>query len=214
MQFILFFVAIFLVISTPTFARPVSYPGGWTAMQMNDGTSNSVHIHYSPTAKYSIGYKGEYFRENNWQLQAAQLNYLAKRWNRPQSQANVYIKSAIGAAVSNKGNFNNHWQEAGFTGFAADWETRRFYTSYENRLVYAGDIDKFFSQKARIGVAPYIGDYGDIHSWIMVELNHNPESRGDKTTVTPLLRMFKDVYLFEAGYSSDHKILFNAVVRF
>ncbi len=203
-----------MVISKPTFARPVSYPGGWTAMQMNDGASNSVHIHYSPTAQYSIGYKGEYFRENQWQLQAAQLNYLVKRWNKPQSQANFYIKSAIGAAVSNKGRFDNHWQEAGFTGFAADWETRRFYTSYENRLVYAGNIDKFFSQKARVGIAPYIGDYGDIHSWIMMELNHDPESRGDKITATPLLRIFKDVYLFELGYSFDHKILFNAVVRF
>ena len=35
-------------------ARPVSYPGGITLMQMNDTNKNSFHLHYSPTAKVSI----------------------------------------------------------------------------------------------------------------------------------------------------------------
>lgn len=189
-------------------ARPVSYPGGWTLMQMNDGDSNSLHIHYSPTAKYSVGYKGEYWREKGWQFHGIQLNYLAKRWNQPKSQANLYFKSGAGAAFD-----GGEAEESGFAGIAFDWENRRFFTSYENRGVYAGDVDKFFTQKARIGVAPYIGDYGDLHTWLMLQVDHNP-SKDDEITFTPLVRMFRGNFLTEAGISDEGKVLFNAVIRF
>ena len=38
-------------------SRPVSYPGGFTLMLMNNSMKNSLHVHYSPTAKASLGYK-------------------------------------------------------------------------------------------------------------------------------------------------------------
>ena len=38
-------------------ARPISYPGGWTVMQMNDFNSHSLHVHYTPSSKYSFGYR-------------------------------------------------------------------------------------------------------------------------------------------------------------
>jgi len=47
-------------------ARPVSYPGGVTLMLMNDGDKNTAHLHYSPTAKTSLGYKFEYWREKDF----------------------------------------------------------------------------------------------------------------------------------------------------
>ena len=49
-------------------ARPVSYPGGLTLMVMNSSMKNSVHTHYSPTANTSIGYKFEYWRDNEYNL--------------------------------------------------------------------------------------------------------------------------------------------------
>lgn len=194
--------------ATAALARPVSYPGGWTVMQMNDGDSNSLHIHYSPTAKYSVGYKGEYWRDEDWQFHGVQLNYLAKRWNQPHSQANLYFKTAAGVALA-----DGESQESGFGGVAFDWESRRFFTSYENRGVYAGDIDRFFTQKARIGVAPYVGEYGDLHTWLMLQVDHNP-AKADEVTFTPLVRMFKGNFLTEAGMSDKGKVLFNAVIRF
>lgn len=195
------------------FARPVSYAGGTTLMQRNDAHMHSVHLHYSPTAHYSLGYKGEYWRERDWQFHGLQANYLAKRWNMPKAQANIYVKSALGVAYSDAGAFDGETQAAGFIGFAADWENRRFFTSYENRATEAGDIDSFFMQKARIGVAPYIGDYGDFHTWFMLQLEHEPESR-DHFTLTPLVRVFKDKYLGEFGISEDGDILANVIIRF
>ena len=82
-----------------TKARPVSYPGGLTLMLMNSAMKNSLHTHYSPTAKTSLGYKIEYWRGNEFTLNMIQMNNLIKRWNKPESQANFYLKSAIGAAL-------------------------------------------------------------------------------------------------------------------
>lgn len=202
-----------LLWAVPALARPVSYPGGWTLMQLNDGSSHSLHVHYSPTARYSIGYKAEYWRESEWQFHGAQFNYLAKRWNAPASQANVYIKSGLGAAYSDAGRFDGEVNPAGFIGLAFDWEDRRYFTSYENRYTHAGNIDTFYMQKARVGIAPYIGDYGDLHTWLMLEVDHNP-TRRDNVLVTPLVRFFKGEYLTEAGVSHKGDVLFNFVVRF
>lgn len=199
--------------ATHVYARPVSYPGGWTLMQMNDRDAHSVHMHYSPTARYSVGYKGEYWRDEDWQFHGVQVNYLGKRWNAPASQANFYIKSGAGVAYSDYGRFDNHTQAAAFAGIALDWEDRRYFTSYENRATYAGDIASFFTQKARVGIAPYVGDYGDLHTWLMLQVDHHP-SKDDSITVTPLVRFFKGEYLAEAGISDNGDILLNGIIRF
>jgi hypothetical protein len=213
MRLLLLMSAMLVGLTTPAMARPVSYPGGWTVMQMNDAYSNSLHIHNSPTAKYSVGYKVEYFRDGGWQFHAVQVNNLLHRWNQPDSQANLYLKSAVGVAYSDQSTFDNKSEAAGFTGIASDWENRRFFTSYENRGIYAGDIGKEFSQKARVGVAPYIGDYGDVHTWFMLQVDHAP-SATDKVTATPLVRLFKGADLLEAGVNNKGKILFNFIHRF
>ncbi|MBI1363465.1 MAG: hypothetical protein GC134_05730 [Proteobacteria bacterium] len=194
-------------------ARPVSYPGGWTVMQTNDDQESGLHIHYSPTATYSVGYKGMWMRDKEAQFHGLQLNILGKRWNQPQSQANFYIKSGAGLAYSDKGALSAELSPAAFTGISLDWENRRTFTSYENRVLYAGDIDKTFMQKARIGIAPYIGDYGDLHTWLMLEVRHTPNDR-DEFTFTPLVRLFKGATLVEGGVTQRGEALFNLVIRF
>lgn len=190
-------------------ARPVSYAGGATAMQMNDQDRHSIHLHYSPTVNYSLGYKGEYWHNQNWQFHGIQLNNLLKRWNKPSSQTNFYLKSALGTAITDDD--KSHF--AAFTGIAFDWEDRRFFTSYENRLYDAGNINQFFTQSARVGVAPYIGDYGDLHTWLMLQVDHRPE-QNDPVTITPLIRLFKNEYLAEAGISEHGDLLVNLVIRY
>lgn len=202
-----------MLFSTTALARPVTYPGGWMVMQMNDSASHLLQLHYTPTAKYSVGYMGEYWRDEEWQFHGVQLNNLLKRWNNQDSQANLYLLSAAGIAYSDFGSFDDKTEAAGFTGIEADWENRRFFTSYENRLIYAGDIDKEFRQKGRMGIAPYIGDYGDLHTWFMVQIDHTPSSH-DEVTVTPLVRLFKGNTLVEAGVNNNGKILFNFMHTF
>lgn len=194
-------------------ARPVSYAGGWMVMQSNDADSHALEVDYSPTSRYALGYLGEYWRDKDWQFHGVQANWLAKRWNMPASQANIFAKAAMGAAYSDAGGWDGKHEPAGSLSISADWEDRRFYASYESRYVEAGDIDHFFMQKARVGIAPYIGDYGDLHTWLMLEVSHNP-TRPDAVTLTPMIRMFKGDYLAELGINDNGDVLFNWTVQF
>lgn len=191
-------------------ARPVSYPGGWTVMQRNGGDFSSVHAHYSPTFQDSIGYYGESNWEGDWTYQGVQYNRLIKRWNAPASQANLYFNASAGFAEAYEG---SDGELAGFIGMAADWETRRWFTSYSARAYDLG-FDQEFKQAARIGVAPYIGDYGDLHTWLMLEVENQPEADAP-VTVTPLVRFFYGVQLLEVGYTPEtERFLANWIVRF
>lgn len=201
--------ALFLAVSV-THARPVSYPDGWTLMLRNNGDMRSAHAHYSPTAKTSVGYKFEDWRKRDFSLHALQVNRLVKRWNEKYSQANFYLKSAIGIADRSDAE-NSHL--AGFVGIAADWETRRHFISYESRYTEAGDIDDFYHQSMRLGWAPYQGDYGDLHTWLMVDVRHMPEAE-ERYAITPLIRLFKGIQLIEIGMSNHGDVTFNYVFRY
>ena len=100
-----------------------------------------------------------------------QMNNLIKRWNKPDSQANFYLKSGLGNAYSDKGRFDSKNGIAGFAGISTDWEDQRYFIQYANRYTYAAEIDKFYTQSLHFGITPYIGDYGDIHTWLMMKID-------------------------------------------
>lgn len=214
---IIFIMRLFLILTlvlplfaSNVFARPISYAGGKTIMQMNGPIKNSLHIHYSPTHKYSVGYRVEYYRKNQIALNGIQLNNLVKRWNLPAAQGNIYLKSSFGNA-NNSGNNELY----GFSGIAADFETRKYFISYENRYYKSdGNVISQFEQNARIGLAPYVASYGNLHSWLMLQVTHIPEFDQDEVIATPLIRLFKGSYLGEFGISSNQRILFNFIARF
>jgi len=192
-------------------ARPVSYPSGWTVMQMNNGDASTLHVHYSPTFKDSIGLYTERNWENDWHFTGLQYNRLVKRWNAPNAQANLYFKA--GAGQADPFGDGADVEAAGFIGIGADWETRRWFTSYEARAFDLG-FTQDTRQAARIGVAPYIGDYGDLHTWLMLQVENQPEAE-TPTTVTPLVRFFYDVQLLEIGYTPEsEELMLNWIVRF
>ena len=192
-------------------ARPVSYPGGWTVMQQNNGDFSAIHAHWSPTARDSIGLYSERNWQTDWHFTGVQYNRLVKRWNTPNSQANLYLK--VGAGQADPFGDDADTEAAGFIGLGADWETRRWFVSYEGRAYDLG-FTQDARQSARIGVAPYLGDYGDLHTWLMVEVQNRPEAE-TPTVVTPLVRFFYDVQLLEIGYTPEtEELLLNWIVRF
>ena len=202
--------AIIVSLSGTVHARPVSYPGGWTFMQKSNGSYSSIHAHYSPTASDSIGM----YIERNWQeditFTGVQYNRLVKRWNGRKSQANFYVKAGVGQAQPFG---KNGAQIAGFTELAMDWETRRWFTEYRIRATDYAD-NQSIHHSGRLGIAPYIGNYGDLHTWLMVQVENHPESN-KPTTTTPLVRLFKGVQMLELGYTIEHEEwLANWIVRF
>lgn len=205
-RFLIFLIA--LALPTLAAARPVSYAGGWMVHTENDRAINSASVIYSPTARYSIGAKTEYFNDTNNTLHTLTYNRLLARWNERHSQANIFLLTGVGA-----GEFADETAFAGSIGLAADWETRRYYTSYKVRGMAADNGEGMFQQKARVGVAPYVANYGSLHTWLMLELDHQP-AQEHNVTITPLVRLFRDDWLVEAGYSNQKDVLFNFTYQF
>lgn len=200
----------FCLISLSAEARPISYPGGTMVMLQNDDSRNAAAIDYTVTPTLAFGVRTEYDRTDKYQIHSLTMNNRLWRGNYPDAQANIYMMSGLGYAIEN-GNADS--SPAAFTGFEADWENRRLFVNYENKVTYAGDVDKEFMQAARVGVAPYVAEAGALHTWLMVQVDHRPEDK-DAVTVTPLVRFFKDTNLLEAGISNKGSILFNYTHQF
>jgi len=198
-------------------ARPVSYPEAWTVMLRNDAYQNSAHVHYTFDTNYSLGLRVRYDSDGDFTFTGAQLNRLIKRWNKPNSQANVYGRFGIGKAYDNLDRSElrpkRDSDEALFLGVSADWETRRYFISAEAQHWENGRFGEFSSFHSRLGIAPYVANTGALHTWFMVEGHNRPESR-DKVGATALLRFFKGPSLVEVGIDDQGEPLLNYIHRF
>ena len=190
-------------------AKPISYVNGFMVMQENDETGNTLSLDYTIDPSLAVGlYAKKESGDKDFTTVGPQVNYLVKRWNMPDGQANIF--SMTGAGVSR---FKGDDEFSAWTGILADYETRRIFTSYELRGMYAGDIEKSVWQRARVGFAPYLANYDDLNTWLMVQVDHHP-AKDDKVVVTPLARFFYKTTLIEAGYSSNNRVMFNWVLQY
>jgi len=194
-------------------ARPVSYAGGWTLIEDTDRQSTTGLLHYTPDASYSLGARIDWDRRDDVLFTGAQATWLAKRWFGEDYQANLYLWGAAGVAQG-VGNNPNEADFGAQAGVMADWETRRLFVSYRASLRDLGSLDKSTMQAARFGFAPYEGDTGDLHTWLMIEVDNRPDNP-EPWGVTPLVRFFYGSALFEAGWSlTDNQPLLNLQYRF
>lgn len=205
--------ALLMTVSTDTFARPVSYAGGWTLIEDTDRQSTSALIHYTPDSSYSLGLRADWDRRDDLLFVGPQATWLAKRWLSPDTQANLYFWGAAGL-VTGVGS-NPADETAGLQlGLMSDWETRRLYVSYRASMRDYGKLDQSAMQAVKLGFAPYEGDTGDLHTWLMLEVDHRPEAV-NPVGVTPLIRFFYGPALFEAGWNvTDDQPLINLQYRF
>ncbi len=211
MRVILYSIVITFVYLTAA-ARPVSHKDGWTIMLNADRARQSFLLHYSPSAKYSVGYRFERNSDRQINFSFFQLNNLLYRLNKKNSQSNLYLKSGLGVANSTASSPIDSASLSFFSGLAFDWETRQYFFSYENRYLKSPRLIEAFSHSLRIGFAPYVANYGQFHTWIMLELDHDENSL-HTTTISPLLRFFKGVNLVEIGISNYGDVQFSWISR-
>ena len=201
-------IAVSIVVSDGE-AKPLSYVGGTMVMQENDETGHTLSLDYTftPTEAFGIYIKQE---ENGKEIFmfTPEINTLLKRWNLPDGQGNIFNMSGAGIATYHGNNQPSLW-----TAFLADYESRRWFFSYEPRFVWDGNIEKSVWQRARIGIAPYLANYNELNSWFMLQVDHHP-AKHDHFVATPLVRFFYKTYLFEIGYSSDQHIMVNWQIQF
>ena len=202
-----------LLFSAHAPARPVSYTGGWTFIEESDRQISSALVHYTPAPSWSIGFRAEVHRESEYAVVSIQPTFLAKRWFDRDYQGNLYIHGGIGRASGIRGNRLGE-ETATYGGIMADWETRSLFAGYRSRYLDAGHFGDQFMHAARLGFAPYEGDSGDLHTWLMLEIDHRPEDE-DAVTATPLVRLFKGPLLLEMGYNlTVNQPLLNFTYRF
>jgi len=194
-------IIILLIISFGLDARPISYSGGSTIMSFSDNIKDSLYYHYSPSYKYSVGIENirdKYFNDN---YSYVRFTYLLNRKNTENSQRNLYLQSGISSEGFNKF----------FYGMHGDWETRRLFVGFGLKETKR-KIHDYSEQYYQIGVAPYLGDYGDLHTWIMIKAKEN--SLQNKWSTYPVLKFFKGNVLVEFGYGEKTEWDVHLMYRF
>jgi hypothetical protein len=190
-------------------AKPLSYVGGTMVMQENDETGYTLSIDYTFDPHFALGVYSKYeINQREFYMAGPQLNTLIKRWNLPDGQGNIF--SMTGAGMARQGTNN---QPTAWAGLLADYETRRLFFSYEPRLTYAGNIDQSFWQRSYVGFAPYLANYDDLNTWLLIRADHHP-AKNDHFVVTPVLRFFYKTIWLEIGYSSSNHVMVNWTVQF
>ena len=182
-------------------ARPISYSGGSTFMMVSNNMQDSAYYHYSPTYKYSLGIqhiKDKYFNSNYSYLR---FTYLLNRRNTQNSQRNLYFQSGLSSDGL------DHY----FYGAHGDWETRRLFVGFGYKKTMAETLD-YIEQYLQVGVAPYIGEYGDLHTWLMLKSKKNDLTSNWDTY--PVLKFFKGNALVEFGYSDTSTWDIHIMYRF
>lgn len=179
-------------------ANPVSFKDGWGVMPAYTREWSDLNVNYSVTNRYSLG-ASLFYREGKdttATFGVAQYNYLLKRWNEKESQANVYLSGGLGGRTD-----SDHGDAAaGYGGVEADYETRRIYTLASAETMQSADGVGFSRLRGRAGVAPYLARFESLHTWLVLQVDYMPELKTD-TSVTPLVRFFYDNFALEAGVS-------------
>lgn len=183
-------------------ARAVTYPGGRMGMVEHRDESTMVETMLTLTPTFSIGWHDEWDAEGDWQFHGPMVAGLAKRWNMPGAQANIFWMAGAGVAYDDAASLGGSAEPAAYLGFEADWENRRFYTLYQARAFWAENIDRTISLRLRFGVAPYIAEAGQLHTWAILQIDHEPEA-DNPVSVSPVIRLFRGTTLVEAGVSLD-----------
>lgn len=171
-----------------TFSHPVIWKNGTVITSKFTDSISEYKSHYSITNKWAMGLHGLRLDQKNFAM--LQNNFLVFRGNKAGSQANMYFFSGLGSQI-------NESQSIVHAGFQIDWETRVIYTQFNYNGYYNDDTTHKIN--ARIGLSPYLAEYSDLHSWLILQLDSTVKSSSTETKVMPVMRFFKDNYLVEIG---------------
>ena len=168
-------------------AHPVIFKNGKAFWITQNPSYNDIRFGVSKTSNWLIGGRFLEDRKSNETFALINNNYLAKRWNNKNSQANLYLLSSVGFDTKNS-------KSMGTIGLHGDWEDRRFmvmqmleYYSHSSALV----------SNTRFAYSPYTVDYSKTSTWLIA--HYRVEYSNDKYSYMffPVVRLFKKNYLVE-----------------
>lgn len=199
-----------LCVSLELYAHPVTYQDAIGIMTWNQPYMSDDWITYSFRSDAAIAARAMRLEVPEGQLQffAPQFDYLVKRWNESDFQANIYAYAAYGAA-----NFQGQTHGAGLAGAETDAESRKYFGMIQYEKMWGDLGPDFYRLNARVGIAPYEAEFNEIASWLMVQYEYHPSLTRDYA-ITPLVRLFYKNVLIEAGVSTVGDWMFNFMFHF
>ena len=201
------------LVSHSALCGPMGFKDSW--MSMGDVSPNwqEVFVNYALTASDAAGASALVMRSDDGtksrQLTEATYARLAKRWNMPEAQANIWFIGGIGNITGN--DFSGS-KTLVTPGVQVDYETTRVYVSATARLYRAQGLNHDFAS-ARAGFSFYEVDYDQTQPWFILEVRR---MRGltDKTEVTPMLRLIHNRYFVELGVNNASQARMNFMYIF
>jgi len=192
---------------------PMGFKESW--MSMGDVSPNwqEVFVNYALTARDAAGASALVMRSDDEtktrQFTEAIYTRLIRRWNMPESQANIWFIGGVGNITGN--DFSGSKTMAS-PGIQVDYETTRIYVSATARLYRAQGLNHDFAS-ARAGFSFYEVDYDQTQPWFILEVRR---MRGltDKTEVTPMLRLIHNRYFVELGVNNASQARMNFMYIF
>ena len=188
-------------------AKPIAFAHGTTVMgEYGAGTMDELQVFYAPRYFYSVG-GGHLALQSDIDgrsrdITYARFNYLVKRWNREESQANVF---AWGGARQCERVRIQRRQFTWNAGLQMDYETRRVYASLKSDL-YESSAFSHRIDTLQLGIAPYEHEYDGVATWLLVQGRRYTGEISDGTETALLLRIFKGPVWVEAGATTDGKL--------
>jgi hypothetical protein len=201
------------LVSLSALCGPMGFKDSW--MSMGDVSPNwqELFVNYALTARDAAGASALVMRSDDGtksrQLTEATYARLAKRWNMPEAQANIWFIGGIGNITGN--DFSGS-KTLVSPGVQVDYETTRVYVSATARLYRAEGLNHDFTS-ARAGFSFFEVDYDQTQPWFILEVRR---MRGltDKTEVTPMLRLIHNRYFVEFGVNNSSQARMNFMYIF
>lgn len=186
-----------------------------SVMVMGDFSPNwrEVWVNYAVTARDAVGGGGLYMRSDDEAktrtLAEASYTRLAKRWNLPHAQANVWLFAGVGSMTG------NDFSGSRFTvvpGLQVDYETTRIYLAATGRLYRASGLNHDVAS-LRAGFSFYEAGYDDIQPWLVIEARRM-RGLSEETEITPMLRFIHKRYFVELGVNNASQARANIMYTF
>lgn len=170
-------------------------------------------VNHALTSRDALGAGGVWMRSDDKRTtrEFGEINYtrLAKRWNTPDSQANLWLLAGAGPV---RGNDFAGSRTMFAPGVSLDWETTRLYVSSTVRLYRAQGLKHDYAA-VRAGFSFYEADYDETQPWLVVEARRM-RSLSQEIEITPMLRLIHSRYFLEFGINQMKQGRFNFMYIF
>lgn len=202
----------FLLVAQEAQAHPVAFAGSYSIMTWNSEEMSEWMLIHSFTAQNAV--MARYVRLNTEDGERTfylpQANFLVKRWNELDSQANIYLSVGHGGEK-----IKDSYKSTSAIAVDADWESRKYYVSFKEDILisHKNPGSSIYLTKVRAGFAPYLAEFNELNTWFILQAETINKSE-ETFTLTPLIRLFYKNVLTEAGVSSRGQAQFNFMVHF